>query len=191
MRPGTYTGTTIELTMMMVYRNGSDDQISMSRCPSRSSLPLTYPSRAPMLTPVPSAMSRTSSANVSETLNPYERRTSTSRPRSSVPSGCARDGGCGGYPGWSRSDSFGLYGIRRHEHPVPGARRGKLGAKRAVIRFTKRRLPERGGGIEPQHRDVILALVSDEKRDVVEDERQEEREEVRERQSEETTNSLA
>ena len=37
-------GTTIELTMMIVYRNGSDDQISNARCPRMSIFPPKYPS---------------------------------------------------------------------------------------------------------------------------------------------------
>ena len=40
-------GTTIELTMMIVYRNGRDDQISIARRPRISNLPPKYPSIAP------------------------------------------------------------------------------------------------------------------------------------------------
>ena len=54
-------------------------------------------------------------------LNPYASRTSTSRPRSSVPKGVRAMADCGGVPGQVEQRFVRAVRIERHQHPVARA----------------------------------------------------------------------
>ena len=111
---------------------------------------------------VDSLKSITSRANVIEILNPYASRTRTSRPRSSVPNGCSREGAFGGDSLRSRSDSFGPVRVRRHQHPVPLSRFGEPFLQFSIVWLSESLHAELGHAVEIEHREEELALISDE-----------------------------
>ena len=74
-------------------RKGTDSMASAMRDSTASTHPPTNPASSPSGTPMSTAPSTETTPAISEARAPQMRRESTSRPFSSVPSGCAQEGG--------------------------------------------------------------------------------------------------
>ena len=77
----------------MKSRPGIDATVAQSHTTTESVLPPKYPPRRPSSTPIGMAMSEVTMPTWKDMRAPCTSRCATSRPRLSVPIGCAHDGG--------------------------------------------------------------------------------------------------